>query len=596
MEETVVLLADDLTGAAEAAAAFAMRTPRIVSLDALRSLRASHTVGVVAVDTDSRYVSPELAAERCRAALALLPPGLVVKKIDSTLRGPLAAEVAALRELGGLLVVSPALPALGRTVVGGVVLVDGVPLDRSAAWAAEARPAPTSVAEALAPLPVVTVSLAAVRGGVDALATALRVAADRRQVAVCDAETDDDLDRIVVAALAAAAGDLPVRWAGSAGLAHALARAQVAADASPSGGSQGGVASVGGRPGSPPGGVASAAGRTGLPPGGVASAAGRTGSPPGVASAGEQTGLPPGRVASAAGRTGLPPGGVASVGEQTGSPPGVASAGEQTGLPGVAAGGGGQLGPLSAGPILFVVGTAAAAARAQLAALAEHVETVVELDPGELARLAGIADPPGIAGPAEPAGPAGPVGPAGPGGPAGPVGPVGPGGPAEPAGPVGPGGPAAPGGPAEPAGPVGPGGPAAPAGPAGLAEVAHDLAVRADGRTAVVHLADAAGAARSPMAVEALARVVAPAAREHPALVLTGGETARAVLVAIGAGELHVREAWDDGVVVSATPDGRIVVTKPGAFGGPHALVRIAERLSGTRHPHVEHSPHEEDT
>lgn len=98
------------------------------------------------------------------------------------------------------------------------------------------------------------------------------------------------------------------------------------------------------------------------------------------------------------------------------------------------------------------------------------------------------------------------------------------------------------------------------------------------------------------MAVEALARVVAPAAREHPALVLTGGETARAVLVAIGAGELHVREAWDDGVVVSATPDGRIVVTKPGAFGGPHALVRIAERLTGTRHPHAEHSPHEEDT
>ncbi|SEE44329.1 four-carbon acid sugar kinase family protein [Jiangella alba] len=541
MGEPVVLIADDLTGAAESAAAFALRAPRIVGLDTWRSLRASHTSGVVAVDTDSRYVSPELAAERCRAVLALLPPGgVVVKKIDSTLRGPLAAEVAALRELGGLLVVSPALPALGRTVVGGVVLVDGVPLERSAAWAAEPRPAPTSVAEALAPLPVVVVSLAAVRGGADTLATALRVAADGHQVAVCDAETDDDLDRIVAAA-PAAAGDLPVRWAGSAGLAHALARAQVAADARLPGRPPGVAGSAGGWPGGSSGGT----------PGGVAAAGGPPGSPPGVAAGGRG---------------------------QLGSPPGVA------------AGAGGRPGPLSAGPILFVVGTAAAAARAQLAALAEHVETVVELDPDE---LTGLADPPDPADPAAPAGRAAPADPAAPAGRAEPAAPAGPVGRAAPAGPVGRAAPADPVGRAAPAGPADP---AEPAGPAGMAGIAHDLAGRTAGRTAVVHLADAAGAARSPAAVEALARVIAPAAREHPALVLTGGETARAVLVALGAVELHVREAWDDGVVVSATPDGRIVVTKPGAFGDPHALVRIAERLTGTRQSHVEHSPHEEDT
>ncbi|RIQ12398.1 four-carbon acid sugar kinase family protein, partial [Jiangella rhizosphaerae] len=142
MDASVLLLADDLTGAAEAAAAFVLRTPRIFDLQTLSAMRASLGEGVVAVDTDSRYAGPEVAADRCRTALALLPPGrVVVKKVDSTLRGPLAAELAALREPGGLLVVAPALPSLGRTVAGGAVLVDGVPLERSAAWAAEGRPA-----------------------------------------------------------------------------------------------------------------------------------------------------------------------------------------------------------------------------------------------------------------------------------------------------------------------------------------------------------------------------------------------------------------------------------------------------------------------
>lgn len=172
--------------------------------------------------------------------------------------------------------------------------------------------------------------------------------------------------------------------------------------------------------------------------------------------------------------------------------------------------------PPPVGPILFVVGTAAPAARVQLEWLARYLATVVELEPDQL------ADPDAAA---------------------------------------------------------------------------RDVSTRTAGRTAAVHLTDARGAARSPDVVAALARVVGPAAREHRALVLTGGETARAVLAAIGVGELYVREAWGDGVVVSTAPGGRVVVTKPGAFGHPRALVQIAQRLPSTRwHLHVEHSPQQEDT
>ena len=415
MDDPVLLIADDLSGAAEAAAAFHMRAPRIIELQPSQTVREPITDDVVVVDTDSRYTEPDLAAERCRAALAhARPGGTVLKKIDSALRGPLAAELAALREPGELLIATPALPALGRTVLGGEVRINGVPLRHSAAWAAETRTGPATVAEALAPLPVSEVALSVVRGGADQLMAALRAAAAADRVAICDAETDTDLDRLVAAGIAVGAAGVPVRWAGAAGLAYALARAY---------------------PGDPH-------------------------------------------------RTNARPNWSAT------------------------------------GPILFVVGTAAPAARAQLTRLAEQVEIVVELGPDLLARAAD---------------------------------------------------------------------------PAERNTLAAEVTERTAGRTAVVQLAEAAGAPRSPNLVEAMARAVAQTARTHPTLLLTGGETARAVLTAIEIDELVVREAWQDGVVLSTAPDGRAVLTRPGAFGDPDALARIARQFRAVAGSPDQPQPHEEE-
>ncbi len=117
------------------------------------------------------------------------------------------------------------------------------------------------------------------------------------------------------------------------------------------------------------------------------------------------------------------------------------------------------------------------------------------------------------------------------------------------------------------------------------------VADRVAGRCAVVRLPELAAGrestTRSSAAAAELAAVAAAAAATHGALVLTGGETARAVLTALGIAELRVVAAWDDGAVVSVTPDGRTVVTKPGAFGGPDALLRIARRL-GIQHQEPE--------
>ncbi|MFD3823354.1 four-carbon acid sugar kinase family protein [Streptomyces sp. NPDC058625] len=264
-DTSVVALADDLSGAAEVAAL--LRLPARLTLHAA-DLAVPATAGEsVVVDLDSRYLDEDAAATAVRTALAgaesvsrtwptgtgadpgtpraagpqearsrafravnsraehgrTLPPlrTLWYKKCDSLLRGPVGAEASAFAEGAELVVIATALPAAGRVVRDGVVLVDGTPLHESAAWRAEKRAAPRSVAEALAPLPTEGVPAEAVRRGPIALAGLFREAAARGRHPVCDAETDADL--AVIAAAAALLGP-GCRLLGSGGLAAALGR------------------------------------------------------------------------------------------------------------------------------------------------------------------------------------------------------------------------------------------------------------------------------------------------------------------------------------------------------------------------------------
>jgi 4-hydroxythreonine-4-phosphate dehydrogenase len=173
---------------------------------------------VVVVDADTRESdAPGAAAAVARIAVGVPRDADVLKKIDSALRGQIAAELAAVRDAlpGRLLVVAPAFPRAGRVTRQGVQLVHGVPLHRTNAWAAEADEPPHSVAEALRGLPVRNVPRDSPR-----LRAELEAAAGAGEVAVCDAAEDRDLD-----ALVEAAATIDVVWAGAAGLAAALARA-----------------------------------------------------------------------------------------------------------------------------------------------------------------------------------------------------------------------------------------------------------------------------------------------------------------------------------------------------------------------------------
>jgi 4-hydroxythreonine-4-phosphate dehydrogenase len=73
--------------------------------------------------------------------------------------------------------------------------------------------------------------------------------------------------------------------------------------------------------------------------------------------------------------------------------------------------------------------------------------------------------------------------------------------------------------------------------------------------------------------------------RTHPAadLVLTGGQTARAVLDHLGVRRLRPVAQPEHGIVVSLTDDGRLVATKPGSFGQDPTLTDLVRLLRALR-------------
>jgi uncharacterized protein YgbK (DUF1537 family) len=220
----VSIIADDLTGACDTGCLFAGPGP--VGVVAAPALPVSDR-RVIAVDTESRQLEPGAAAAAVRAAAARLDGrlagGVTFKKIDSTMRGAVGAEIAALLERGPFsgALVCPAFPAQGRVVRDGRVLVHSVPVHESAFAADPAFRASAAEMGALlcvAGAPVVPLPLAEVRAGREKIVH--RLEAHPGAIVAADAETDDDLAALAEA-LAEAPGTLA---AGSAGLGRALSR------------------------------------------------------------------------------------------------------------------------------------------------------------------------------------------------------------------------------------------------------------------------------------------------------------------------------------------------------------------------------------
>lgn len=129
-----VVIADDLTGALDTGVQFSNRGLSVGVITDHKSLqRDLRSFDVLVVDTESRHLPPDKAAqivsEAGRAGHAL-GAKLCYKKVDSTLRGNIGAELTALLDggFGHELMFIPAFPELGRTVQDGMLLLDGKPI------------------------------------------------------------------------------------------------------------------------------------------------------------------------------------------------------------------------------------------------------------------------------------------------------------------------------------------------------------------------------------------------------------------------------------------------------------------------------------
>ncbi len=120
----VLLVADDLTGAWEAAVAFAQRglSTRVALSGTATTAEESD---VVAIDTETRDIAPEKILPTLRKATELWNgQGQFFKKIDSMFRGNTFAEIAALKKLfpDTVLAIAPAFPALHRICRNGELI------------------------------------------------------------------------------------------------------------------------------------------------------------------------------------------------------------------------------------------------------------------------------------------------------------------------------------------------------------------------------------------------------------------------------------------------------------------------------------------
>jgi uncharacterized protein YgbK (DUF1537 family) len=199
------IIADDLTGACDSAVAFTRRGLRVeVLLEKGAHLPAD---GVWAISTESRDVAEDTAVQRVgHWRVEAGKTQEIFKKVDSVFRGNTFAEI---REAvncfpAELVVLSPAYPAMGRVVRGGVLFIE----DASGNRQIDLREGLHRVG--LNDFAVVSAGEQSLRAAVEA----------RKTLVLCDGESEQDLRRIVAAARGLGKKTL---WVGSGGLANALA-------------------------------------------------------------------------------------------------------------------------------------------------------------------------------------------------------------------------------------------------------------------------------------------------------------------------------------------------------------------------------------
>ena len=134
-----LVIADDLTGANDTGVHFLCDTKTVeVIIDAEKQdeVPLQRKIDTLVINTNTRNVSAEESSRKlssCVEGYLTYSPKEIYKKIDSTLRGNIGAEIDALMTTSAYKIacVAPAVPRNGRTTVNGICYVNGIALDKT---------------------------------------------------------------------------------------------------------------------------------------------------------------------------------------------------------------------------------------------------------------------------------------------------------------------------------------------------------------------------------------------------------------------------------------------------------------------------------
>lgn len=233
----IYIIADDLTGATDTGVQFSKQgyTTHVVivskaeSEDLANVRELTETVDVLVIDTETREMDSKTARSRLRQVLRLLPlcdDDMVYKKVDSTLRGNVGAE---LDECLNVLkkdacLFTPSFPQNKRITVKGNLIVHDQLLGFSEYYVGNLDPDEASYIPSLlqqdTTLPIDRIDLQDVIQGKDAILHQIHTLTQQgKKILVIDAMNDHQLCELLHSSFEC---EKSVLYAGSAGLANAL--------------------------------------------------------------------------------------------------------------------------------------------------------------------------------------------------------------------------------------------------------------------------------------------------------------------------------------------------------------------------------------
>jgi uncharacterized protein YgbK (DUF1537 family) len=234
----IYIIADDLTGATDTGVQFSKQgynTHVVIVSESeppalTESFQRNGDIDVLVLDTETREVDPKTARDRIKSILqeiTLHDSDIVYKKVDSTLRGNVGAELDECLNVlkKDICLFTPSFPQNKRITVEGYLIVHDQPLGLSEYYAGNLDPGEASYIPSLLQqdtnLPIERIDLKHVIQGKDAILGQIHALTQQgNKILVVDAMNTHQLRELLHSSFEL---NESVLYAGSAGLANALA-------------------------------------------------------------------------------------------------------------------------------------------------------------------------------------------------------------------------------------------------------------------------------------------------------------------------------------------------------------------------------------